>query len=270
MPGRNRTRDAPGGQPGRRRLGLGVLPGHERRRAPGRDRAAALGERPGQLRGELTGPRVHGVPAVGGEHVVGGERARHGLQRDGGGVVAARVGARARVEAGGRVGEVGVGRAERGQALPPGGSDPEHPAAHRPAQPLLARARVERAPQRADVGGDRADALGAVEQDGDVGREVGEALGPQGAGDPAHVRARHEPRGRADRVGQLGEGGRADAHAAARAQRHQRAEQAGMLVGRGQDLVVRAELEPGEDAHEALARARRQRDVGGRAPSSAA
>ena len=37
-----------------------------------------------------------------------------------------------------------------------------------------------------------------------------------------------------------------------------------MLVGRGEDLVAGPEVEPGQDAHDAVARARRQRDVGRR------
>jgi len=64
------------------------------------------------------------------------------------------------------------------------------------------------------------------------------------------------------RVGELLERGGADVDPAALAQRVQRAEQAGVLVRRGEDLVARPEGEPGEDAHDALARARGERDVG--------
>ena len=46
------------------------------------------------------------------------------------------------------------------------------------------------------------------------------------------------------------------------AQRGQRPEQAGVLVGRGEHLVAGPELQPGQHAHDAVARARRQGDVG--------
>ena len=39
-----------------------------------------------------------------------------------------------------------------------------------------------------------------------------------------------------------------------------------MLVGRGQDLVAGPEVQPRQHAHDAVARARRQRDVGDRGP----
>ena len=160
--------------------------------------------------------------------------------------------------------EVHVGRADRRHARLPLRRDPQHPAADRPAQPLLARAGVERAPERRHVEPDRADALGPVEQDRDVQRR--QARRTHGARDPAHVRARDQLRPRADGVGEIGERHRADVDAAPIAQRDQRPEQAGVLVGRGQHLVAGAEVHPGQHADDAVARARGQRDVGDLGP----
>jgi selenocysteine lyase/cysteine desulfurase len=52
-------------------------------------------------------------------------------------------------------------------------------------------------------------------------------------------------------------------HAALRARRRQRPEQPGVLLGRRQHLVAGTQRQGGEDAHHALARAGRQRDVVG-------
>jgi hypothetical protein len=113
-----------------------------------------------------------------------------------------------------------------------------------------------------DVDRHRPDALGAVEQDRDVGTERGQAVRSDRARDPADVRAGHEARARPRRVGEPGERGGPDLDAAAGAQAGQRTQQPRMLVGRGEDLVAGAELEAGQHADDALARTRGQREVG--------
>ena len=77
------------------------------------------------------------------------------------------------------------------------------------------------------------------------------------------MRAGDEPRrARPTASASVLERGGADVDAARARAASQRAEQAGVLVGRGEDLVAGPEREPGEDAHDALAGARGQRDVG--------
>ena len=86
---------------------------------------------------------------------MGGDRGGERLGGHAGSVVAPGIGVQLGGEAVARVLEVQVGGAHRRQALVPGRIDPQHPAADRPAQPLLARARIEGAAQRADVEADR-------------------------------------------------------------------------------------------------------------------
>ena len=90
------------------------------------------------------------------------------------GVVRAGVRPRVGVEAGGRILEVRVGRADRREAVAPRRGDPQHAGADRAAQPLLPGARVERAAQLGEVDRDGADALGAVEQHGDLAADRGQ------------------------------------------------------------------------------------------------
>ena len=190
-----------------------------------------------------------------------GEREGCRLAREGRGVVGARVGERLGGEPGAGLDEVAVGRAGRGEALLPLGSDVEQAGADRAAQPLLAGGGVERAAERAGVDGDRARALRAVEQHGHV--DLGEGGRRRGAREPADVRAGDQLGVGSDRVGQVGERHLAHAYAAAGGG-GERAVEAGVLLVAGEDLVAAAEVERGEDAHDALARRGRQRDVGGR------
>ena len=131
----------------------------------GGDDPAALAEAVGERRRERPRALVHRVPAGLGEHVVGGDGRGRRLGRQRGRVVPAGVGVQRRLERAPRLGEVHVRRADREDVLTPVGSDPQHPGPDRPAQPLLARARVEGAAERPHVDRHRADALGAVEQD---------------------------------------------------------------------------------------------------------
>ena len=141
------------------------------------------------------------------------------------------------------------------------GRDPQHARADRAAEPLLAGAGVEAAAQRRHVERDRADALGAVEQDGHVA-EVRQAL-HDAAVDPADVRAGDELRPRPDRLGDLRERRDAQRDPALVAGGRERSLQAGVLLVGGHDLVAGLQVERVEHAHDALARARRQRDVVG-------
>jgi len=74
------------------------------------------------------------------------------------------------------------------------------------------------------------------------------------------VRARHHGRRRAHRVGELVEGHDADGRAAL-ARGDERADQAGVLLVGGEDLVALGDAQGGEGAGHALAGRRRQRHV---------
>ena len=165
---------------------------------------------------------------------MGGERAGDRLGADARRVVTTGVGVQLGGQAVAGVLEVHVGGAHRRHARLPLGRHPEHPAADRPAHPLLAGPRVEGASERADVEPDRADALGAVQQDRDVQRrQSGRATEPWSSSRASRQRAwsaaRRRRRGR-----RRAPPGR---DAAPLAQRDQRAEQAGVLVRRGEHLV---------------------------------
>ena len=170
------------------------------RRAPGLapDDLAPVGGKPlGELRGEQPGALLHACPAAALEYLEGGQRAGDGLGAERESVEAPRVLVQAGVEARSGVGEVGVAPARDGEPLAQGGRDVEQAGPVGAAQPLLARPGVGSAAQRAHVGGDGADALGAVEQHGDPG--VGERRGGgEAPGLPAHVRDGDEPSAGAD------------------------------------------------------------------------
>ena len=165
-------------------------------------------------------------------------------------------------QAGVGVVEVGVAATRDRQALAQRGADVEHARAVGSAQPLLPGAGVGVAAERVDVDRHRADALGAVEQHRHV--ELGELRRREQPAHPADVRAGDQSRARADRVGELAERHFADLDAAQLARGAERAEQPGVLLVAGQDLIAGAELEPADHLRHAFARAGRQRDIGRR------
>ena len=151
----------------------------------------------------------------------------------------------------------------------PGRVDPQHPGADRPAQPLLARAGIEGAAERAARRGDRADALRAVEQD----RHVQLAPAPSARSAPVTQLTCEQATSlvRGPTASARSANGTARTSTPRRARSvQQRAEQPGVLVGRGEHLVARSEPQAGEHAHDAVARARGERDVAASAPSAPA
>ena len=169
----------------------------------------------------------------------------------------------ARVEARVRVREVGVAAPRDAQALAQLRADVEHARAVGPAQPLLPGAGVGVAAERAHVDGDRADALRAVEQHRHV--DLGELGGRERAAHPADVRAGDEARARPDRLGDLARAAlRGSTTPRSSRAARERAEQAGVLLVAREDLIAGAEREAADHLRHALARARRQRDVGRR------
>ena len=228
--------------------GSAVLPGHERGLAARRDGPAGArpGARPAARRAESPRSWTSGQPCAGQDLVCRDRRGRR-LGRHAGRVVAAGVGPRHAVEPVAGVLEVQVGGADGRQRAR---ATPGRPTASRcrsartaTSGPSRRRRRIRASPTS---NADRADALGAVEQDGHV--DLGErrsgrtapvtqltceqatslVCGPTAS---ASSRERHGAHG----------------HAAARAQRRQRSEQAGVLVRRGEDLVAatRAPGRPG-------------------------
>ena len=91
-------------------------------------------------------------------------------------------------------------------------------------------------------------------------RELG---GGNRAADPADVRAGDEARLRADGGGDVGERNLAHSHAAQLARGGQRAEQPGVLLVAGEDLIAAAQLEAADHLGHALGGAGGERDVGG-------
>ncbi len=125
----------------------------------------------------------------------------------------------------------------------------------RAAQPLLARDRVE--VERVRLDGDRAGRLGAVDEDGQPGLGL-DALGLEGV--PAHprdVRDRDQLRLLGDRLEDPVLRRRHDPGAGC----VQRPDQPEVLDVARHDLVVRPEVEPGEDDVAAVGRRSRQRHL---------
>ncbi len=135
------------------------------------------------------------------------------------------------------------------QALAQGRRHIEHPKAVGSAQPLLAGARISVAAQREHVGGDGADALGAVEQDRRF--DVGERAWSDTSGHPAHVRARNQACVVSDRFGEELERGHPDRDPIQVPGGGQRAEQAGMLLVAREDLLARTQSEAVDHARKA-------------------
>ena len=214
-------------------------------------------QRGGEGVGQIGGALDHVVEAGRGEHLVGAQRERDRLARDRR-VEAAPTGTEGRLQPAGGVRERHVAGRDRAHALAELRVQPQQPGAVRAAQPLLARGGVGHAAERLDVDRHGAGALRAVEDHRDGHR--GQLLRRELARDPVHVRGGHERRGRADGVGELGERHRTHGRAAV-ARGDQRAEQPWVLVVGGDDLVARADVHPGQDAAEPVARARRDRDV---------
>ena len=200
-------------------------------------------------------------PAVRRQDVVGGERAGDRLGADARRVVATGVGVQLGGQAVAGVLEVHVGGAHRRHARLPLGRHPQHPAADRPAHPLLAGARVEGASER------------RRRRNRSRRRPGRRPAGPACPATPARKGARQPVvQLTCEQATSLVRGPTASARSAngtarmstpaPRAQRDQRSEQAGVLVGRGQHLVAGPQLHPRQDAHDAVARARGQGDVG--------
>ena len=221
--------------------GVGAGERHQRAVAARGGCAAVFGEHRHQARGERARVLVHCGPAGGLEHADGGERAGGGLGVQRHRVEAPRVLVHLRVEPGVGVGEVDVAASGDAQTLAQRGADPQRPGAVRSAQPLLPGAGVGVAAERVHVHGDGADALGAVEQHRHV--ELAELGGRQRAADPADVRAGDQPRARTDRVGDLRERHFAHLDAAQLARGGQRAQQPGVLLVAGEDLIAAAKLQ---------------------------
>ena len=235
-----------------------ALPGHERRRAARRDGQAAIAQAVGKRRGERVARSWTCVPAELREHVVGRERGRQGLERHRRRVVGARVGPGLGVQARAGLGEVEIAGRERREALAPGGGDPEHAGALRPAQPLLARSRVERAAERLYVDVDCADALGAVEQHGDV--EAGS--GPARRRRSSSRRASRRPAASAGpTASRMSASGTARIVAPRRAGGDQRAVSAGCSVSEVTISSPRPRPRPATTRPHAVGRRGRERDV---------
>ena len=146
-----------------------------------------------------------------------------------------------------------VARERDGQVLR--ASDDERTRDVRPAQPLLARDRV--VVDRTRLDRDHARRLGAVDEDGKASLGLDVCRIERVPGHPGDVRDRDQPRAVRDRLENPVLGGSDDS----RARRVERADQAEVLdVGR-HDLVVRAELEPGEHDVAAVRRRPRQGDL---------
>ena len=136
----------------------------------------------------------------------------------------------------------------------------QHPGAVGAAQPLLPGARVGVAAQRAHVHGDRARRPGRRRAAPAPPRSASSAGASAPLIQPTCEQATRRVRG-PTALGDLAPAApRARSRRAARARR-QRAQQPGVLLVAGQDLIARAELQAADHLRDALARAARQRDV---------
>ncbi len=232
-------------------LGIGAREGHQCRVVARSNLASELAQPLGQTGRELAGARLHGVQAGGLQNADGGARAGERLAAHRHRVKAPRVGLGNGVQADVGVLQVAVAAARDGDALAQLGGHVEHAGAVGPAQPLLAGARVGVAAQSAQVDWHRAHALRAVEDERHVERR--QLARRDQAARPADVRAGDERCLRRDRFGELAHRGFAHAHAVQLACRTERAEQPGVLLVAGEDLVVGAERQPAEHLRDAFA-----------------